>query len=136
MRKILCLAGLILMLGMAANFCSAEVTWEPDVRLTNDPEHRSGLSSDRSVATDSQNRVHVAWDAGGIYYKRSVDRGQTWENDIRLTDSIHSATPSITTDSQNRVHVVWMDSRDDNWEIYYKRGTQELKPTLFKSRRE
>ncbi len=101
-------------------------TWGNDVRLT----VNSTNSYDPSIATDSQNRVHVVWydNRDGhyeIYYKRSLDGGQTWGNDTRLTVNVNgypSWSPSIATDSQSRVHVVWCDSRDGNSTLYYKRS--------------
>jgi Neuraminidase (sialidase) len=99
------------------------VTWEGDQRLTEDDNR----SWNPSIAVwDSI--VHVVWfdDRDGnweIYYKRSTDNGVTWEGDQRLTEeSNHSRYPSIAV-WDSIVHVVWYDIRDGNWEIYYKRST-------------
>ena len=41
---------------------------------------------------------------------------------MRLTDNLsESREPSVAV-SGTYVHVVWHDDRDQNWEIYYKRG--------------
>jgi hypothetical protein len=98
------------------------VTWEQDVRLTDDPNH----SVYPSIAV-CDSIVHVAWcdnrDGNSeIYYKRSVDNGVTWEQDVRLTDDPnHSVYPSIAV-CDSIVHVAWVDYRDGNSEIYYKRS--------------
>ena len=58
-----------------------------------------------------------------IYYKRSIDAGESWGADTRLTNNTAwSLYPSISVSGQV-VHVVWNDERDFNNEIYYKRST-------------
>jgi hypothetical protein len=96
------------------------VTWEADVRLTYD----NGHSESPSIAVEGE-VVHVVWhdERDGnpeIYYKRSVDGGVTWENDVRLTedDNAESSYPSIAVEGEV-VHVVWWDKRDGNYEVYY-----------------
>lgn len=99
-----------------------------DIRLTNDPAY-----SQRPVIATSGNNVHVVWDDnkdstfGEIYYKRSIDNGVTWGDDIRLSnDPSQSVDPMIAVDG-NKIYVVWDDTRDveltENSEIYYKYST-------------
>jgi len=96
------------------------LSWGADTNLTQAPG-----SSETPCITASGNMLHVLWfdnrDGGAyeIYYKRSLDRGLTWEPDIRLTfDSGVSFGPcAVARDSM--VHVVWQDSRHGNWELYY-----------------
>jgi len=101
-------------------------TWGSDTRLTND----TSISSWPQVAL-SGNTIHVVWhdyrDGNGeIYYKRSADNGITWDADTRLTNfDGFSIYPTVAT-SGNNVHVVWQDTRDMNYEIYYKRYTPPL----------
>lgn len=97
------------------------VTWEPDVRLTDDP----AVSFGPCVAVSGSN-VHVVWqdtrDGSGweLYYKNSTDGGTTWGQDRRLTNAPEtSEAPSVVASGSN-VHVVWWDNRDGNYEIYYK----------------
>jgi hypothetical protein len=57
-----------------------------------------------------------------VYYRRSVNGGQTWGPETRLTsDTAWSEQPSVAV-AGSRVHVVWEDERDGNDEIYYKRN--------------
>ena len=86
----------------------AGLTWGADTRLTND------LSYSRlpSIAL-SGSLVHIVWKDNRdghyeTYYKRSVNRGETWENDVRLTNtpSYNSNTMSVSACGL-WVHVVW-----------------------------
>ncbi len=96
------------------------VTWGNESRLTED----TTFSNVPSVGV-SANYVHVVWEEmrdGNfeIYYKRSTNYGQTWGQDIRLTDDTgESRSPSVAVSGSN-VHLVWMENRDGNEEIYYK----------------
>lgn len=82
-----------LFLFVAALFLS-QITlaqWEPDVRLTDDPSSSLLCTSPgtHSIAA-SGDSIHVVWSDNRdgndeIYYKRSVDGGLTWGDDIRLT---------------------------------------------------
>ncbi len=94
--------------------------FEPDKQLT------TGKSFYPSVAV-CDSIVHIVWidtrdGKGEIYYKRSVDDGATWGIEERLTnDPAYSEHPSVAV-CDSIVHIVWIDTRDDNYEIYYKRS--------------
>jgi hypothetical protein len=98
------------------------VTWEPEVRLTNDP-----ANSFYPAIAASGSDIHVVWpdyrDGNSeVYYKHSSDGGDNWGQDIRLTnDTAKSRTPSVAI-SGSIVHVAWYDYRDGDHEIYYKRS--------------
>ncbi|MCK4307563.1 hypothetical protein KAW50_04980 [candidate division WOR-3 bacterium] len=95
--------------------------WKNSERLSNSP---SGSSYPSIAVHDLM--VHVVWTdwrdgKPEIYYKRSVDNGENWEPDIRLSDVPNiSWFPSIGV-CDTIVHVVWHDNRA-NYEIYYKRS--------------
>ncbi|HEY3251534.1 MAG TPA: T9SS type A sorting domain-containing protein [Ignavibacteria bacterium] len=102
------------------------VSWGADIRLTNNPAN----SGSPSVSV-SGSAVHVVWvdyrdgANGEIYYKRSTNGGVSWGADTRLTsNSSNSSSPSVSV-SGSVVHVVWMDTRDGNYEIYYKRSPDD-----------
>ncbi|TRZ71202.1 MAG: T9SS C-terminal target domain-containing protein [Bacteroidetes bacterium] len=100
----------------------AGLTWEQDTRLTND----DSTSIFPSIAV-SGSLVLIAWDddrdgTNEIYSKRSIDGGNSWEADTRLTyTAVNSQRPSIAI-SGLVVHVVWHDLRDGIWAIYYKQS--------------
>ena len=53
-----------------------------------------------------------------------------WQNDVRLTNNTAVSKFSYNNAwclavSGSYIHVVWMDNRDGNYEIYYKRSTDE-----------
>ncbi len=99
------------------------LTWDADVQLTTDAAQSiyPSLSVYGSL-------VNVVWGEGRdsnweIYYKRSTDKGITWDPDTRLTNnSSDSFNPSVSANGSN-VNVVWYDFRDGNGEIYYKKSS-------------
>jgi hypothetical protein len=99
------------------------LTWEADVRLTNDP----GASLYSSICSSGSD-IHVTWydtrnGQQEIYYKRSTDNGLSWGADTRLTNNnLISWFPSVGV-SGSDVYIVWSDNRDGNDEIYFKRST-------------
>lgn len=99
-------------------------SWEGDVRLTNNFAN----SYFPSIAVSGSD-VHVVWHderdsiTGELYYKHSTDNGVTWSSDLRLTSQPeYSGMASIAVLAQY-LHIVWYDRRDNNYEIYYKRST-------------
>ncbi len=105
------------------NSSDAGISWGLDLRLTNAP-----IGSIYPSLTVSGGFLHIAWMDGRdgnpeIYYKRSTDGGASWSGDTRLTDNLSfSAFPCIASIGST-VYVVWEDDRDGNYEIYYKKST-------------
>ncbi len=89
-------------------------TWDPEVRLTVDPDMEPANSWAPSLAADGAD-VWIVWfdERGGnweIYTKHSADRGLTWSADTRLTDDpADSVRPSISVDGSS-LYVVWWDN--------------------------
>ncbi len=100
--------------------------WSADLRLTNDPA-TSLLSDDRCLAV-SGNLIHVVWQEyrngdPEIYYKRSTNKGTSWETDVRITNALeYSGSPCVGAYS-NFVHIFWTDQRTGGGNIYYLRST-------------
>jgi hypothetical protein len=101
-------------------------SWSSDTRLSNDADWT--WSPAIAVAGDT---VHAVWyesDAGGnlgkeIWYARSTNAGLTWEPAINLTSDPGVSMGPCVGASGSTVHVTWEDNRDGNYEIYYKRST-------------
>lgn len=96
--------------------------WDEDKTLTNDP-------TQPRIAVDGNN-VYVVWfrwkntESGNdeIFYKKSMDNGENWSEDIRFAHSYHghqARIPDVAASNGN-VYVVWQDGRDNNIELYYK----------------
>ncbi|UCD91747.1 MAG: exo-alpha-sialidase, partial [Methanobacteriota archaeon] len=111
--------------GESWNDGTAEPGNDTDRRLTYD----AALSILPQVATNGNN-IHVMWedrrsDNPEIYYKRSVNNGETWGNDRRLTDSDGGSThPNVAVVGET-VHLTWCDRRmiDTEWDIFYKKSS-------------
>jgi len=98
--------------------------WGADTRLTND-----SVESYYATIAVSGTNVHVAWqnyhfgNNYEIYYKRSTDRGVTWEADKRLTNNSSISFSASIVAIGSVISVFWRDNRDGNEEIYYKRSS-------------
>lgn len=105
-------------------FNYAYCQWTSDVRLTTDV-----ASLDYPSIATSGSYVHTVWQdyrIGGnleIYYKSSDNEGTDWSADIRLTNNDGESYQPCIASSGSNVHVVWWDYRDFQYEIYYKRST-------------
>ena len=106
------------------------ISWEADKRLVDSlTDNQSSLTPSIAV---SGSFVHVVWEDSrdgnaGLYYKRSIDHGESWGADVRLSENEGvSKNPSISVNGLN-IHAAWEDYRDTGLfgypEIYYKRST-------------
>jgi hypothetical protein len=101
----------------------AGVTWADETRLTSDP----GISNNPCLAASGDN-LYVAYDdqRGSpcrVYYRRSTDRGGTWEPEVPLTaNTYYPAFPCIVANG-DYVHLAWMDWRVPRGSVYYRRST-------------
>jgi hypothetical protein len=96
------------------------VTWDEEMRLTDDPFTQNGMS----IAADGAD-VHVVWhdirtNVWDVHYKRSSDGGDNWGDDVPIVFTATNAWfPSVAV-SGPAVHVVWSDDRDGVYRIMYK----------------
>lgn len=101
----------------------AGATWGPDVRMTNNMTN----TLYPSISASGQ-YVHIVWydtpeSQQAAYYVRSTDEGVSWSSDIRLSSNAGASNWPCISSSGEFVHVVWTDTRDGNYEIYYKRSS-------------
>jgi predicted neuraminidase len=102
-------------------------TWTTSQRLT----WTAGASLSPSMAVDSLGNLHVVWcdNTPGqyeIYGKKSTDGGATWTTAERLTWSpVESFAPEIARDPSGNLHLVWWEGTTGNYEIYYRKSTDE-----------
>lgn len=103
--------------------------WLPDVRLTNNSSSSATNENSAHSIAVSGNHIHVTWadNRDGldpeIYYKRSTNKGSTWEADTRLTNNIYVSYRSSIASNGSNVYIVWQDDRNSNFEIFYKYST-------------
>lgn len=62
--------------------------------------------------------------ADQIYFKKSANSGTRWGEDVRITNTSEFSIQPTVVASGNDVHIVWMDNRDGNYEIYYKKSSE------------
>lgn len=101
-------------------------TWEPELRLTTDPEGAQRESWAPSLSV-WENTVHLAFfdkrtELFQIYYKRSLDNGATWDADRLLSSGqgpLFAVRPSLMA-AGNAVHVVWFEFQDFAADIYHR----------------
>ncbi len=100
------------------------VTWEGEVRLTDAPHGSSGPNIAVFGST-----VHVVWGDNrdgifDVYYRRSVNNGTTWEDEVVLADSSNWDVGPDVAVWDGHVHVVWEeDISSDEDIILYRRST-------------
>jgi len=104
----------------------AQSGWSEDERLTFDYAY----SADPRSACWGDT-IHLVWWKNyldslsnyrdEIFYKRSTDAGETWGEDVRLSeeDTQSSVLPQIAV-SDNTVHVIWFE---DDYGLLYLRST-------------
>ncbi len=102
--------------------------WETEYQLTNAPGGSYLSKPNARCLTANGDTLHTVWydrrdGVDEVYYKRSTNKGTTWEADTRLTNNIgFSIEPSVAV-SGSFVHVIWYDKSPGNFEIFYKRST-------------
>jgi len=100
-------------------------TWTANKRLT----YTTGYSGSPAIAVNSSGHLHLFWHDNTpgnyeIYYKKSVNGGDTWAANLRLTFSAGvSEAPAFAVDSSDYLHLAWQDDTPGNTEIYYKSST-------------
>ncbi|MBZ0203903.1 MAG: T9SS type A sorting domain-containing protein [Ignavibacteria bacterium] len=98
------------------------INWDAVKRITNAPS----ASGRPNIVANGAN-IHIVWDDERdgnkeIYYNMSVNNGNTWNSELRLTNNSSTSGNPFTAILLNTVHVLWQDYRDGNFEIYYKRN--------------
>jgi hypothetical protein len=98
-------------------------TWSDDTALARFDSPTGGSMTNAAWGST----VHVLWAVfhgahTQVSYRRSLDRGISWEPEAILThDSARSEDPSVAV-SESAVHVVWFDTRNSAGDAYYERS--------------
>jgi catechol 2,3-dioxygenase-like lactoylglutathione lyase family enzyme len=87
-----------------------------------------------AIAVGASGTLWVVWhdepgdspDQHELYYTSSTDGGATWSSSQRFSWTSHdSEYPAIAADPLGDLHVAFRDSTPGNFEVYYKRSTDE-----------
>lgn len=82
--------------------------WTPETNVSNSP---ITTSFNPAIATNGTN-IYIAWSDGEIYFRYSLNNGQTWSNQAILTnpDPLIATFPFITwVTSVNKGYIFWGD---------------------------
>jgi hypothetical protein len=98
-------------------------TWEPEIRLTFSDTYKESPR----IAVSGLN-VYIVWadmrDGNmEIYCKGSLDGGENWGEDTRITFDQASSTVPNLAESNSVLHVVWQDDRSGFNDVYYNYST-------------
>jgi BNR repeat-like domain len=99
-------------------------TWQPDVRLTNDPaSSQTTINFARHVAVAGDGSVHVVWYDTQVRYTRSRDRGATFEVARAIAPSGDAQLyPTIAAAGTN-VYAAWHAQQNGAFYIFFTRST-------------
>lgn len=103
-------------------------SWTPAVRVNQDgPGHNQ--RTPQLAYDETSGTLYAVWQDfrrgnGDIYFARSADGGNTWEeplwnplnDDLGGADQLH---PSLAVDDAGTLFVVWQDRRNGNDDIYF-----------------
>jgi hypothetical protein len=121
---------------MYTKLCNNGETIIDHSQLSNDNDYKSIFKADSSgcIAVDKKN-IHVVWvdyddthtTDGEIYYRRSIDNGRTWDNEVQISNSVDydSIDSTIAVDGDNSLlYIFWSEEVEGgNYEIKYRRSS-------------
>ena len=83
----------------------------------------TAYANKRSVAVDSQGRIHVVWDGGSdILYSFSDDSGNIWSTPLNISNTPgEDENPSISISPGDTLNVVWSGDVGNGMDILMRR---------------
>ncbi len=99
-------------------------TWSNAIKLVEGEYGNYSSKPDHPEIIAYENNVHLVWEDTRdgnreIYYKKSIDGGTNWGNDIRLTSTSNdSLYPDIAVDG-NKIHIAWAETDNGTEEVFY-----------------
>ncbi|MEO0082088.1 MAG: sialidase family protein, partial [candidate division WOR-3 bacterium] len=100
--------------------------WDPERRVTTGSDHEFTTAGNARAVAMVGDVVHVVYYRGALlastFYRRSTDRGATWQAEVQLSTSIYGSFPAIAVNG-DIVHVVWFEFSGSSYVINYKRST-------------
>ena len=99
--------------------------WGAYVKVNSDPGTAGQYLP--AIAVDPNGNAYVVWgdERNGNWdiYFRYRSAGGSWGSDVRVSDVAGTSSqiePSIAVDPSGNAYVVWTDSRNGNWDIYFR----------------
>src|SRR5688500_18383066 len=114
---------ILLALGVAAVAVIGGQDEAEGTRLSNDSAN-SALSFNfaRAIATGDAGEAHVVGFDGRVHYRRSLDDGRTWGEQVTLSaQAQHAEQPAIATAGAN-VYVAWHELHGQTPQIIVRRS--------------
>ena len=84
----------------------------------------SNIDSINPAVCSKNNYVYLSWQddrysISHIFFRRSLDNGSSWENDVQISDGTTSSSkPSLGLDSLGAIHIVWINDGS----VKYRKG--------------
>lgn len=103
---------------------AALAQWTPAKRIT----WTSDDSSVPKIVAYSSTNIQVVWEEAtsdymAVYYKKSLDGGDTWATGKRITWGLRLfRIPDLAVDSSGNPHVAWYEDAYGHNEIFYKKS--------------
>lgn len=91
-------------------------------------ESRLSFNFKKSIATLPDGSVHAVWDSetsdgSVVFYRRSLDRGTTWQAPVPLSRPGFSAEHPAIAASEGKIYVGWHEIQSDGLNIVLRRST-------------
>ncbi len=105
---------------------SSDISWSPNIRLTNHGGQDTLSVLGGALALDSENRIHVvAYYSGQIYhiYDNHGYINETVVAQVAGLEKGFDAAPSIAIDKDDVIHIAYYASDGHDYEIYYTHST-------------
>lgn len=102
--------------------------WETDLKLSTNEVSASTNENMWPCLVTNWDAVYAVWwdsnnNGSAIFFKRSLDKGITWDADMRISATPrHSDFPALAVSGSN-LHLVFRDNRIGKYCSYYKRST-------------
>src|SRR3712207_5070240 len=126
---------IILFLFIDYTLLSAQPTYAQSFGNLTNLSNNTGFSSNPQITTFGSN-VYVVWrdNSSGnddIYFKRTSDRGNSFNTTEILSNTNGSSTDPQITATENNVYIVWSDTTTGNGDIYFKSITENGTSSSF-----
>ncbi len=104
--------------GGALKYAKAHVSVASNAQSWQEPKSGDwGMSVTKAaILVDQTDKVHIVYSSrpGDVYYRYSVDHGNTWSPDSRISDiDPNRSVPddvAIAVDTRGRIHVAWSEN--------------------------